>query len=753
MANERSVSSEHPRKPNKAAPFPTREEILQFVHDSPTRVGKREIARAFQLDAEQKKELKKVLRGLEQEGALGREKRRYSDPGSLPEVSVVVVTGIDRDGDVIAEPIDWRGPGDPPIVRMLPERSREGALGRGDKVLARLTRNAEGGYDARVVRRLASAPKRILGIYESAGTEGRIRPADRRLKDDILVDPRDVGDAKPGDMVLAESLPGRRLGPRHARIVERLGPADGPNVVSLISIVENDIPTEFPPAAIKEAKATGPAPLDAREDLRQVPLVTIDGADARDFDDAVWAEPDTDPQNPGGWHLLVAIADVAWYVRPGSALDEAAYERGNSVYFPDRVVPMLPEELSNGWCSLKPDEDRPCLAVHMWVGKDGRIRKHRFVRGLMRSAARLTYEQVQAAADGNPDAAPAPLVENVIRPLYGAYRMLMDSRAERGVLELDLPERRVIVGKDGSVVRVETRQRLDSHKLIEEFMIAANVAAAETLEDLRQPTMYRIHDEPGRDKLDALREFLGTIGLKLAKGQVIRPGHFNQILAKAAGTRHQQMVNEVVLRSQSQAEYAPDNIGHFGLALVRYCHFTSPIRRYSDLMVHRALIRGLKLGEGGLEDDHRDFVRVGRHLSETERRAATAERAAVDRFTAQYLADRVGATFKGRVNGVQRFGLFVTLDDSGGDGLIPVSTLPEDFYIYEETRHRLKGRRSGREFRLGDAVTVELLEADRLTGSMVLALVEDGQRVVGRRPETGRGPAFGKNRGGRRPKR
>ena len=453
--------------------------------------------------------------------------------------------------------------------------------------------------------------------------------------------------------------------------------------------------------------------------------MTIDGEDARDFDDAVWAEPDGSPENPGGWHLLVAIADVAHYVRPESALDKAAYERGNSAYFPDRVVPMLPEALSNGWCSLKPEEERSCLAVHLWIDSEGRALRHRFLRGVMRSAARLTYGQTQAAFDGRPDEAAAALLDGVIRPLFGAFEALARARTARGTLDLDLPERQVVLAPDGQVAAIRPRERFDSHRLIEEFMIAANVAAASTLEDVHQPCMYRIHDAPDPQKLEALRQVLDGLGLRLARGQVIKPGLFRRILEQVRGQPHAAMVHGLVLRSQSQAAYAPENIGHFGLALPRYAHFTSPIRRYADLSVHRALISGLGLGHGALaKGAEATFAEQGRHISMTERRAQAAEREAVDRFTAAFLKARIGEIFSGRINGVTRFGLFVTLDDSGADGLIPISTLPEDYYDHLAAEHSLVGRRWGRRYSLGERVSTRLTEADPITGGMVLELIE-----------------------------
>lgn len=712
------------------APFPTRQQVLDFIRDTPEHVGKRELARAFQLNAEQRPMLRQLLRDLEDEGLLQRgRKRRFAPPGTLPEVTVLTIHATDADGELLARPDSWDEDelGPPPRVLMLPARGKAGpALGVGDRVLARIARDGEaGGYTARPIKRLASAPPRLLGVLAEGPDGLRLRPTSKRDRNEYLIKPGGAGDAAPGDLVEAEVMPGRAYGLRQARVVDRLGDMSNPRAVSLICIHTHGIPTEWPPEAMDQAAAAGPVPLEgAREDIRSVPLVTIDGEDARDFDDAVWAAPDPDPANPGGWHLLVAIADVAWYVRPGDPLDDEALRRGNSVYFPDRVVPMLPEALSNGWCSLRPHEDRGCLAVELWIDKDGAKRRHRFLRGLMRSAARLTYTQVQTAIDGTPDDTTGPLVEPLLKPLYGAFGALFAARQRRGSLDLDLPERRVVVGEDGQVIRVEPRARYDSHRLIEEFMVAANVCAAEELERLSQPCLYRIHDEPSREKLTALREFLQSLDITLSRGQVLRPHHFNQILAKARDTEHEHMVNEVVLRAQAQAEYNPDNIGHFGLGLRRYAHFTSPIRRYADLMVHRALVRGLSLGAGALPPDQDDrFARIGGHVSDTERRAAMAERDAVNRFTVAWMAGRVGATFTARVTGVTRAGLFVSLDDSGADGLIPIGTLtPEDFYWHDDARHRLEGRAHGEIYHLGQPLVVRLEEVDTVSGGMILSV-------------------------------
>ncbi len=590
----------------------------------------------------------------------------------------------------------------------------------GERAVVRFVRREEGGWEARIIRALDGAADRILGIYRDTPEGGRLVPTDRKVRSEFRIARDDRGDARDGEIVLAEVRATDRLGLPEARVVERIGDSNAPRAFSLIAIHSHGIPTVFTPEALALAAQAQPVDLGAREDLRRIPLVTIDGADARDFDDAVWAEPDSERE--GGWHALVAIADVAWYVRPEDALDRLAEERGNSVYFPDRVVPMLPEALSNELCSLKPGVERACMAVHLWFDEHGQLYRHRFLRGLMRSAARLTYEEVQEAIDGKPNATTAPLIDTVLRPLYGAYGVLARARHKRGTLDLDLPERQIVLGEEGRVVRIEPRARLDSHKLIEEFMIAANVAAAETLERLRRPCLYRVHDAPDPIKLAALREFLhgiGIPGLALAKGQVVRPRHFNDILHRVAETPYATLVPQLVLRSQAQAIYSPMNIGHFGLALRRYAHFTSPIRRYADLLVHRALIAALTLpGYAAEPISGKDLAVLGEQVSMTERRAAAAERGAADRYIAAYLADRVGATFAARVNGVTRAGLFVTLAETGADGLIPMRSLPGDYYDHDEAKHRLVGRRTRQSFTLGDRLDVRLAEADTVTGSL-----------------------------------
>jgi ribonuclease R len=644
----------------------------------------------------------------------------------LPEIGIVEITGVDLDGEMQGRPVGVTGP--TPNIVVVAERGAP-ALGVGERAVARFSRTGHNLYEARILRAVGGAPDRVVGIYRVTSEGGRIEPTDRKVRSEFRVAAGDTKGAVSGEIVLAEVAGQARMGLPAARIVERIGDSANPRAFSVIAIHSHGIPVPFPKAATDLATAAKPVPLGDRADLREVPLVTIDGADARDFDDAVWATPDS--ERDGGWHAIVAIADVAHYVRTGNALDAAARERGNSVYFPDRVVPMLPEALSNELCSLKPGVDRACMAVDLWIDPEGRLIRHRFRRGLMRSAARLTYDEVQDAIDGRPNERTASLLDRVLKPLYGVYRALERARTARGTLDLDVAERRILLDPSGRIARIEPRERLESHKLIEELMIAANVAAAETLERLEQPCMYRVHDSPDPEKLAALARFLDGIGIRgltLAKGQVIQPRQFNAILHRAKGTPYERLVNALVLRSQAQAEYSPENIGHFGLSLRRYAHFTSPIRRYADLLVHRALISGQRFGGDGLPRAQEDFKAIGAHISMTERRAAAAERSATDRYTAAYLAERVGAEFTSRINGVTRAGLFVTLDETGADGLIPIRTLPGDYYVHDEKSHSLTGRRSRRRYVLGDRVRVRLDEANTVTGSLVFAIIDDAPR-------------------------
>jgi ribonuclease R len=740
-------------KKTNNTPAPDKARVLELLSENPG-ATKRDLARKLGLKGSDRITLKRALRQLQADGAIeGRRKSGLTRRGELPEVAVIEITGVDGDGELLARPLAWHSNEEPPLIHVIPPRDGA-APGAGARLLARLEKQGHA-YEARVIRRLDSqTPSRVLGVVREHPKGARLEPIDKKARTEYAIDKSDLSGAKNNELVAAEPQSGRIAGFARVKVVERIGSMDSPRTISLIAIHDHGIPTEFPKAAIDEAKTerpisrplrplrahaladTSPASADARgrggpvherTDLRGVPLITIDPADARDHDDAVWACPDDDPANPGGHVVLVAIADVSHYVTPGSALDREALKRGNSAYFPDRVVPMLPEELSADLCSLKEGVDRPCLAVRMVFDKAGRKKSHRFLRAVMRSAARLTYGQAQRAFDGRADADLSPVARQTLAQVWAAYGALVVARGKRDPLDLDLPERRIVLGADGHVASIAYRERLESMKLIEEFMVLANVAAAEALEEAKTPLIYRIHDTPSKEKLFAFSDFLRTLSINFAKGQVVKPGAFNRILAAAKGTPHEKVLNDVVLRSQAQAVYDPANIGHFGLNLAKYAHFTSPIRRYADLVVHRALIRAFKLGDDGLTDREIGALpQIAEHISMTERRAMAAERDSTDRYVAAYMEDRVGETFEARVTGVTRFGLFVRLAESGAEGLIPVRALGTDYFRHDERRQALTGERSHVSFGMGDALTVKLMEAAPVTGGLRFALAEGG---------------------------
>lgn len=723
MKNQKT-DKKKPDSKNKAALLPTKEALVQFIKESPVPVSKNQIARAFNLHDDQRIALKRLLREIEGEGEAHKMRgRKIAPPQALADSAVLEILHAADDGEYAAKLANPSDGLQKKITLYISHHQaktlRMEGLGKGDRVLAKLERHENNTYSARPIKRVNKSATRIVGFVEKAGAGFTIRATERKNKEEYELAPKQNIAFEDGDVVVAEVLNGERIGKKQVHVSENLGNFDAPKTVSLIAIAQHGIPWHFPDAVVREADALEAATLGKREDLRKMPLVTIDGADARDFDDAVFAEKDPSADNRGGWHLVVAIADVSHYVKAGSLLDREAYKRGNSVYFPDRVVPMLPEALSNELCSLKPKVDRACLVAHMTINSAGELKKFHFTRALIRSAARLTYEQADAAAKGKPDETTLPLLEKVIHPLYAAYDVLLAARKKRGTLDLDIAERVIKIGADGRVASIGARDRLDSHKLIEEFMILANVAAASALQDAGMAGLYRVHDSPSAEKLDALRGFLKGYGIKLAHGKNLRPADLAFVLEKFVGTDHSPVINEVMLRSQAQAIYSAENIGHFGLALARYAHFTSPIRRYADLVVHRALIRLYKLGEDGLsEDEAARLDEIGEHISATERRAIDAERSASDRYTSLYLAKRIGDTFEGRISGVTRSGLFVRLTDSGADGFIAMQTLPHDYYVHEEAEQKLRGVRHGLEFRLAQLVNVKLVEADPVVGGL-----------------------------------
>jgi ribonuclease R len=702
-------------------------------------VNKRDLAKLLGLKGSDRIHLKRILKELEAEGAIaGRQKQGFVKRGELPDVGIIEITGVDGDGEVLAKPLAWDSNEEPPTIYVTPPKDGS-APGPGDRLLARLEKHGES-YEAKIIRRLeAETQTRVIGVLRDAPATGwRLVPINKKERTEYALDKNDLNGAKHNELVAAEPAGGRIAGFSKVKVVERIGSMDSPKTISLIAIHDHGIPTEFPAAVIEQAKAAQPIDpqvikKEGRTDLRAIPLVTIDPPDARDHDDAVWAGPDDDDRNAGGHVVLVAIADVAHYVTPGSALDKEALKRGNSAYFPDRVVPMLPEELSADLCSLKEGVDRPCLVARMVFDKHGHKKSHTFLRAVMRSAARLTYAQAQAAFDGKPHESMTATVKKTLADVWAAYQSLTVAREKRSPLDLDLPERRVILGADGKVASIAYRERLESMKLIEEFMVLANVAAAEALETKHTPLIYRVHDTPSKEKLFAFSDFLRTLNITFAKGQVVQPGVFNLILAGAKGTPHEAVMNDVVLRSQAQAIYDPANIGHFGLNLAKYAHFTSPIRRYADLIVHRALIRAFDLGDGGLTDrEIAALPAIAESITMTERRAMAAERDSTDRYVAAFMEDRLGETFDARVTGVTRFGLFVRLADSGAEGLIPIRSLGADFFHHDEKRQALVGQRTHVSFGMGQALRVKLLEAAPLTGGLRFSL-EGGSEEAPRR--------------------
>jgi ribonuclease R len=802
--------------------LPGREQILDFIAGGEGPAGKREIARAFGLSGPDKQALKILLQDMTDEGLIDSSPgRAFHRAGGVPKVTVLRIADVDEDGQAWAVPERWEAEAPEPRLRVIERKGRGAALGVGDRILAR-TEQKGAGHLAHPMKKLLKESELALGVVHREGERFWLRPVEKKERRALPIS--DLGDAAPGDLVLAEKT-GR---PPHltVRVSQILGDPFAPRSFSLIAIHKLGIPHEFPDTALAEAERVAGQVLGSREDLTHLPIVAIDPADARDHDDAIWAAPDEDPANSGGWKALVAIADVSFYVRFGSALDTEARKRGNSVYFPDRVVPMLPESLSAGICSLKAGADRAALVCHLQIGADGQVRSSRFARARVRIAANLAYEDAQAAIDAArgqerievsspacamPEIAPrdgpvpAVLVETALKPLWSCWRALYGAREKREPLELDLPERRVVLDEKGRILSVAPRERLDAHKLVEDYMIAANVAAARALEAKKAPVMYRDHEPPGREKLMALKDYLKSFGIEFALGQVVRPGTFNRLIERARsmrrpgesrgpeneGPRARSMTHtggtqptegqrrgsadkqnldpglrretegdaeisilpqimEQVLRTQTQAYYAPRNAGHFGLALGSYAHFTSPIRRYADLLVHRSLVRAYGLGEGGLAEAEAHAMDVtGELISQLERRAMEAERDTVDRYVAAYLSERVGTLIDCRITGVQPFGFFATVEGLGGDGLVPVSTLGDEYFRYDEARQSLIGDEGGETYSSGRRLKLRLVEADPASGGLRFALPDAPAQPRFERGRKG-GGSDGKRRSGRR---
>jgi len=737
----------------RAAGLPSRKQILDFIASSDQPAGKREIARAFGLAGQAKIELKALLKDMADEGLIDHSRgRAFHQMGGVPKVTVLRVSQVDDSGHVFAVPEQWHAETPPPRLRIV-ERGRS-ALGLGDRVLCRTEEKGQG-WIAHPLKKLAKAAELVLGVVRRDGDRFWLSPVDKKERREFAI--AELKDAEPGDLVLCE-VSGRP--PRvTARVDAVLGDPFAPRSFSLIAIHKHGLRAEFAQEAIAEAHRVATQPLGGREDLTHLPIVAIDPEDARDHDDAIWAEADGE----GGWNAIVAIADVSFYVRPGSELDREARARGNSVYFPDRVVPMLPEELSADICSLKEGADRAALACHLKIGKDGALKEFRFTRARVRIAANIAYEDAQAAMDAageerievsSPTCAmppvegrvPQELVEKALKPLWACWGALFAARQKRDPLELDLPERRVMLDEKGRIASIAARDRLDAHRLVEDYMIAANVAAARALEAKKAPVMYRVHEAPSREKLVALKDYLQTFGVEFALGQVVKPGTFNRIIERIGDGDGREEIMEQLLRTQMQARYGPERLGHFGLALATYAHFTSPIRRYADLLVHRSLVDAYKLGDGGLpRGEEEKFVEIGEKISMLERRAMEAERETIDRYVAAYLSDRVGQLVECRITGVQPFGFFATVEDLGGDGLIFARDLGTEYFRYDEGARLLVGEQTGETYRVGQRLTLRLAEANPVSGSLRFELPEGSYGgPAPQRRDRQRRPAMGK---------
>ena len=712
--------------------LPTKKQILDWIKDNPKKSSKREIAKAFRIKGSMRVELKQVLKELTLSGEIDKNKKSFKNPNQLPSVCILQMMASTSDGDLFARPVDWKGDVPEPIVLMV-FRSSDPALAYGDRVLAKVSivHDEQYQYEGRIIRVLKKTPKNTLGIYKETSEGGRILSIEKSGRE-WSVKLSDALGAKDGELVEAEQIKGQRASGLHAaRVINIVGDPSGPKAVSLIAIHQHGIPHQFPEDVLNESENSHFSVDAKREDLTKIPFVTIDPSDARDHDDAVYSHPDKDPSNIGGHVLWVAIADVAHFVKPGSALDKEARKRGNSTYFADRVVPMLPDRLSGDLCSIHEGIERPCLAVCMTIDKSGKKLKQTFHRAKIKSVASLNYEEVQKSVEGTVNEKVKPHFKNVIKPLYECYFCLKKSKDFRQPLDLDLPERKVELFKNGRVKAVVLKERFDSHRLIEEFMILANVAAAEELSKARSEFLYRVHEEPTPEKLNALREVAQSAGFNLAKGQVLQTSHLNDLLTKSKQSDLSELISMTTLRSMSQAYYSRENFGHFGLALKKYAHFTSPIRRYSDLITHRALISSLGLGCDGLNEmDSEKLEGTAKHISDTERRSMVAERDTTDRYLASYLSEKVGNEFEGKISGVAKFGFFVRLNESGAEGIVPVRTLGTDFYYYDDRTNTLRGSETGLIIGLGQRATVRLKEVDPIAGGIAFdALNIDGEKI------------------------
>jgi ribonuclease R len=740
-AKEKSWEQRDPQHAQEARkyahPIPSRAYILATLerHGAPMDLDALWSALALRSDSDRTAVVAR-LRAMERDGQVIRNRReQYCLVGRIPVVTGRVIGHRDGYGFLVPD----QGGDD---VYLSPRQMRE--LMHGDRAAVRVEAlDRRGRAEGVLVEVLERSDAPVAGRYRTEGGLGFVVPDNVRIAHRLIIPPGKSGGAVDGELVVATITdPPTAFAEPLGVVTERLGAPDAPGVETEMAIRSHELPHRWPEDVEKEAaefsERVSSAHKRGRLDLRDLPLVTIDGADARDFDDAVYCE-----RVRGGWRLIVAIADVGHYVRPGTAIDREARARGTSVYFARRVLPMLPEVLSNGLCSLNPQVDRLCLACEMKVGTDGEVRKAQFHEAVMRSAARLTYEEVARELASGPaprkrTTSPQGRLHEHLHELHDLYRAFAAARARRGAVDVDLPEVRVTFGADGRVEGLARRSRNDAHRLIEECMIAANVQAASFLRRHRMPALFRRHDPPAPDRIAALREFLGTLGIKLGGVHGIEPRHLRAVVEQVADRPERTLVETLVLRSMALAVYDATSPGHFGLALAEYAHFTSPIRRYPDLIVHRAIRHVLRGGKPStFEPGAKEMHALGVHCSETERRADEATREALDWLKCEYMQERIGEVLSGVVSGVADFGLFVQLDDVPVDGLLHVSGLGSDYFRHERERHSLVGSRSGVIFRLGDRVRVRVarvdLEARRIDFELAEAPRPGRRRQRGRR--------------------
>ncbi|OGT42807.1 MAG: ribonuclease R [Gammaproteobacteria bacterium RIFCSPHIGHO2_12_FULL_37_34] len=706
-------------------PIPSRELILEYLSE----LGRPAIYKQIQSDLDlntpdEQEALHRRLIAMVRDGQLLKNRKGAYGPLDKMELISGRVVGH-KDGFGFVEPDE----GDEDLF-LSPRQMR--SVFHGDRVLARVSNiDTRGRREALIVEVLERHTQQLVGRFHTESGSAYVEPSNQRINQDILIAPEATHGAKHGQMVVVAII---SQPDKHSRamgeIVEVLGDHMAPGMEIDVAIRNHNLPYEWPEDVLSEATRF-PAhvvenDLTGRKDFRHLPFVTIDGEDAKDFDDAVYCEP----QAKSGWTLYVAIADVDYYVRPHTALDREAYQRGNSVYFPSRVIPMLPETLSNNLCSLNPDVDRLAMVCEMTISPAGKIMRYSFFEGVIQSQARLTYRQVHTVMEKNDKNMRERFTRFIpqLTYLYDLFHLLRNVRKARGAIDFDLPETKIVFGKNRKIEKIIPYERFDSHRVIEECMLCANICAARFLEKNKQPGLYRVHEGPTEEKLRDLRRFLNEMGLKMPGHREPIPADYSAILRSVQDRPDAHMIQTILLRSMSQAVYDPDNKGHFGLAFEAYAHFTSPIRRYPDLLVHRAIKKVLLRKPDQTDDGF--LTKAGEHCSMTERRADDATREAIDWLKCEFMMDKVGKEYLGVISGVTSFGLFVELKDIYVEGLIHISNLPSDYYRFDPIKHLLVGERSNKRFRLGDTVNVQVARVDLDQCEIDFALANGEQKKV-----------------------